>query len=121
MDAKQLGAGWQEGRMSDGNGLHHLTPQEIIIIIIVIIIIAIIIVIFVIIIPLNSINIMVMINNRYCQMSGTHLIDVAGSPSCNLIDLDTQSSSHIADEDDQDDYGCHEDGCRIKMTIVPIL
>ena len=39
MDAKQLGAGWQEGRMSDGNGLHHLTPQEIIIIIIVIIII----------------------------------------------------------------------------------
>ena len=95
MDAKQLGAGWQEGRMSDGNGLHHLTPQEIIIIIIVIIIIII----------LNSINIMVMINNRYCQMSGTHLIDVAGSPSCNLIDLDTQSSSHIADEDDQDDIG----------------
>ena len=97
MDAKQLGAGWQEGRMSDGNGLHHLTPQEIIIIIIIIVIIIIII--------LNSINIMVMINNRYCQMSGTHLIDVAGSPSCNLIDLDTQSSSHIADEDDQDDIG----------------
>ena len=96
MDAKQLGAGWQEGRMSDGNGLHHLTPQEIIIIIIVIILIT----------PLlKSINIMVMINNRYCQMSGTHLIDVAGSPSCNLIDLDTQGSSHIADEDDQDDIG----------------
>ena len=37
MDAKQLGAGWQEGRMSDGNGLHHLTPQEIIIIVIIII------------------------------------------------------------------------------------
>ena len=91
MDAKQLGAGWQEGRMSDGNGLHHLTPQEIIIIIVIIVII---------IILLNSINIMVMINNRYCQMSGTHLIDVAGSPSCNLIDLDTESSSHIADEDD---------------------
>ena len=106
MDAKQLGAGWQEGRMSDGNGLHHLTPQEIIIIIIVIPII----------ILLIRINIMVMINNRYCQMSGTHLIDVAGSPSCNLIDLDTQSSSHIADEDDQDDYGC-----RMKMTIMPIL
>lgn len=106
MDAKQLGAGWQEGRMSDGNGLHHLTPQEIIIIIIVILII----------ILLIRINIMVMINNRYCQMSGTHLIDVAGSPSCNLIDLDTQSSSHIADEDDQDDYGC-----RMKMTIMPIL
>ena len=106
MDAKQLGAGWQEGRMSDGNGLHHLTPQEIIIIIIVILLI----------ILLIRINIMVMINNRYCQMSGTHLIDVAGSPSCNLIDLDTQSSSHIADEDDQDDYGC-----RMKMTIVPIL
>ena len=106
MDAKQLGAGWQEGRMSDGNGLHHLTPQEIIIIIIVIIIILL----------LIRINIMVMINNRYCQMSGTHLIDVAGSPSCNLIDLDTQSSSHIADEDDQDDYGC-----RMKMTIMPIL
>ena len=86
MDAKQLGAGWQEGRMSDGNGLHHLTPQEIIIIIIVIIVI--------IIILLNSINIMVMINNRYCQMSGTHLIDVAGSPSCNLIDLDTELISH---------------------------
>ena len=106
MDAKQLGAGWQEGRMSDGNGLHHLTPQEIIIVIIVIMILLL----------LNSINIMVMINNRYCQMSGTHLIDVAGSPSCNLIDLDTQSSSHIADEDDQDDYGC-----RMKMTIMPIL
>ena len=106
MDAKQLGAGWQEGRMSDGNGLHHLTPQEIIIIIIVILII----------ILLIRINIMVMINNRYCQMSGTHLIDVAGSPSCNLIDLDTQSSSHIADEDDQDDYGC-----RMKITIMPIL
>ena len=105
MDAKQLGAGWQEGRMSDGNGLHHLTPQEIIIIIVIITIIL-----------LKSINIMVMINNRYCQMSGTHLIDVAGSPSCNLIDLDTESSSHIADEDDQDDYGC-----RMKMTIVPIL
>ena len=105
MDAKQLGAGWQEGRMSDGNGLHHLTPQEIIIIIVILIIIL-----------LIRINIMVMINNRYCQMSGTHLIDVAGSPSCNLIDLDTQSSSHIADEDDQDDYGC-----RMKMTIVPIL
>ena len=106
MDAKQLGAGWQEGRMSDGNGLHHLTPQEIIIIIIVILLI----------ILLIRINIMVMINNRYCQMSGTHLIDVAGSPSCNLIDLDTQSSSHIADEDDQDDYGC-----RMKITIMPIL
>ena len=106
MDAKQLGAGWQEGRMSDGNGLHHLTPQEIIIIIIVILIILL----------LIRINIMVMINNRYCQMSGTHLIDVAGSPSCNLIDLDTQSSSHIADEDDQDDYGC-----RMKITIMPIL
>ena len=53
----------------------------------------------------HRINIMVMINNRYCQMSGTHLIDVAGSPSCNLFDLDTQSSSHIADEDDQDDIG----------------
>ena len=86
MDAKQLGAGWQEGRMSDGNGLHHLTPPEIIIIIMIIII--------VIIIILNSINIMVMINNRYCQMSGTHLIDVAGSPSCNLIDLDTELISH---------------------------
>ena len=95
MDAKQLGAGWQEGRMSDGNGLHHLTPQEIIIVIIVILTI----------ILLIRINIMVMINNRYCQMSGTHLIDVAGSPSCHLIDLDTQSSSHIADEDDQDDIG----------------
>ena len=83
MDAKQLGAGWQEGRMSDGNGLHHLTPQEIIIIIVIITIIL-----------LKSINIMVMINNRYCQMSGTHLIDVAGSPSCNLIDLDTQLISH---------------------------
>ena len=87
MDAKQLGAGWQEGRMSDGNGLHHLTPQEIIIIIIIIVVI-------IILLLLKSINIMVMINNRYCQMSGTHLIDVAGSPSCNLIDLDTELISH---------------------------
>ena len=105
MDAKQLGAGWQEGRMSDGNGLHHLTPQEIIIIGIIILILLLIIIVILILLLLNSINIMVMINNRYCQMSGTHLIDVAGSPSCNLIDLDTQSSSHIADEDDQDDIG----------------
>ena len=55
MDVKQLGAGWQRGRMSDGNGLHHLTPPQIIIIIIAIII----------------------INNGYCQMKHTHLIDVA--------------------------------------------
>ena len=61
MDVKQLGAGWQRGRMSDGNGLHHLTPPQIIIIIIAIIIIITIII----------------INNGYCQMKHTHLIDVA--------------------------------------------
>ena len=55
MDVKQLGAGWQRGRMSDGNGLHHLTPPQIIIIIIT----------------------MIIVNNGYCQMKHTHLIDVA--------------------------------------------
>ena len=58
MDVKQLGAGWQRGRMSDGNGLHHLTPPQIIIIIIII-------------------NTIIIINNGYCQMKHTHLIDVA--------------------------------------------
>ena len=110
MDAKQLGAGWQEGRMSDGNGLHHLTPPEIIIIIVIIIIL------------LNSINIMVMINNRYCQMSGTHLIDVAGSPSCNLIDLDTQGAHlTLLMRMTRRTLFVRRLIKRMKMTIVPIV
>ena len=67
MDVKQLGAGWQRGRMSDGNGLHHLTPPQIIIIIVISIIITIIII----------ITTIILVNNGYCQMKHTHLIDVA--------------------------------------------
>ena len=61
MDAKQLGAGWQEGRMSDGNGLHHLTPQEIIIIIMIIIIVVVIIIIIIIVVIVIIIIIIIIV------------------------------------------------------------